>query len=302
MPAPTYPDDRLERSRFFDGPTPRTPEREREVAALASLVDRGDLFAERELAPVAGASSYRLRGSGREFVLRHGTQDVAILDEVFRKRLYEPPPAVQDALAESARPLTVVDAGANIGLFSLFIAERLAPQAVIAFEPDRSNFELLEACATRNGNDVRWHLVPACAGTHDGSIRFRAGLFASSRMADGTPTDGETVVTPMVDFFPYLEDADLVKIDIEGGEWALLSDPRLASVGVRAIALEYHFHLSPPGAAPGRVAERLLHRAGFATEVLHERPDGQGMLWAWKDTSVSRSRTKRDERPGTNPA
>ncbi|MDP8967950.1 MAG: FkbM family methyltransferase, partial [Actinomycetota bacterium] len=273
--------DRLERSNFFDGPRRVTPEREREVHALGATVEQSEAFAERELTGVPGVWEYRLRGSRRSLFLRHGTQDVAILDEVFRKRVYDPPAHVEEALAPRDRPLSVVDVGANIGLFALFIAERLRAGMIVGFEPDPSNITILERAMTASHEKASWQLVPACAGTRAGSVRFRTGLFACSRIAEADADDEETTVTPVVDAFPYLQDADLVKIDVEGGEWALLADPRLGGTAIRAIALEYHWHLSPPG-RPGAAAERLLRRAGFAVEVLHERPDGQGMLWAWR--------------------
>ncbi len=276
-----YPSDRLQRSNFFDSPPAPSAEREREVRALATVVEQAQAFAARELAGAPGTVGYSLRGSGRRLFLRHGTQDVAILDEVFRKRLYEPLPPVEEALALADRPLTVVDVGANIGLFALFVADRLATGRIIGFEPDPSNIAVLEQAMSASGGEPSWQLVPACAGTRDGTVCFRAGLFACSRIAEPSAHEEQTTAIPIVDVLPYLQAADLVKIDVEGGEWALLADARLATTAIRAIVLEYHHHLSPPG-APGAAAARLLSRAGFTTEVLHERSDGQGMLWAWR--------------------
>ena len=45
--------------------------------------------------------------------------------------------------------------------------------------------------------------------------------------------------------FPHLHDADLLKIDIEGGEWPLLTDARFGELKVPAIVLEYHAYDSP---------------------------------------------------------
>jgi FkbM family methyltransferase len=207
---------------------------------------------------------------------------VAIFDEVFRKRLYDPPPRVEEALASRDRPLSVIDVGANIGLFALFIAERLQTGTIVGFEPDPSNIAVLQRTMAASNGEPSWQLVAACAGTREGCVRFRSGLFACSRIAEADADEEETTVTPIVDVVPYLQGADLVKIDVEGREWALLADPRLGRTPIRAIALEYHCHLNPPG-RPAAAAEALLRRAGFDTAVLHERPDGQGMLWAWRD-------------------
>ncbi len=279
--APSSP-DRLRRSNFFDGPRPRSQEHERDIRDVAATVCECDLFAERELSAAEGTWEYALSASGRRVFLRHGTQDVAILDEVFRKRLYDPPPHVAEILEAAAEPLTVVDVGANIGLFGAFVADRLATGTIVAFEPDPFNLALLDRMVGASGEEPAWEIVRACAGTGQGSVAFHAGEFACSRIAEPGAAPPETTMTPVVDLFEHLEHANLLKIDIEGGEWALLADPRLRTSPVRAIALEYHQHLSPPG-PPGRSAEGLLHRAGFSTATLHERPDGQGMLWAWRD-------------------
>jgi hypothetical protein len=91
-----------------------------------------------------------------------------------------------------------------------------------------------------------------------------------------------SVEVPMVDVMPRLADADLVKIDIEGGEWALLADPRFAEA--RAVVLEYHPYGCPTD-DPRRSAHELLHAHGFEVTPLFYEPDnGVGMLWATRET------------------
>jgi len=75
--------------------------------------------------------------------------------------------------------------------------------------------------------------------------------------------------------------ADLVKVDIEGGEWDILLDPRFAQNPPRAIVLEYHPHLCP-GDDPRAAAQEALARAGLSMAPIWHRADGYGMLWAWR--------------------
>lgn len=42
------------------------------------------------------------------------------------------------------------------------------------------------------------------------------------------------------DVLPYLADTDLVKMDIEGGEWEILADPRLGARLHQALVLGHH--------------------------------------------------------------
>ena len=95
--------------------------------------------------------------------------------------------------------------------------------------------------------------------------------------------DGEDWVdVPVVDFFAE-PGADLVKIDIEGAEWALLSDPRLARLEARVIVMEWHA-LGCPDPDPACAAGRLLAGAGY---VGQHRVPGRfpscGTIWAWRD-------------------
>jgi hypothetical protein len=82
------------------------------------------------------------------------------------------------------------------------------------------------------------------------------------------------------DVFPYLRDADLVKFDIEGGEWELIADPRFSELDAKAVVFEYH-----PEYGPRERAEELLlaalHAAGYRTGAPRPGWDA-GMLWAWR--------------------
>jgi hypothetical protein len=92
------------------------------------------------------------------------------------------------------------------------------------------------------------------------------------------------MVVRVQDVMPTLARADLAKIDIEGAEWPILSDPRLHR-GPAAIAVEFH-ERGCPGASTVESATRLLEQAGF--EIVQpsrplgpdEFPHQQGMLWA----------------------
>ncbi len=69
-------------------------------------------------------------------------------------------------------------------------------------------------------------VVVVAVAPADGETGFVEGWGAGSHV----PTDAEqsTTVVRTVDWYPLFAAADLVKMDIEGGEWAVLTDPRLA--------------------------------------------------------------------------
>jgi FkbM family methyltransferase len=115
----------------------------------------------------------------------------------------------------------VVDAGANIGIYSEFLSRCVGPTgAVHSFEPSHDNFERLRA-ATRKLPNVR--LSQAAVGERSGKTK----LYISDKLnvdhraykADG---DSRPVVpTEMValdDYFKPGERVDLIKMDIQGYE------------------------------------------------------------------------------------
>lgn len=209
--------------------------------------------------------------------IRHNTPDVATLEELFLLGHYEMPPPVADALGRADARLTFVDLGANIGLFGAFVRGRFDGARVIGFEPDEDNAAVHELTIRANRADGRWQLVPACAATADGTVHFSGDGFTTARIEDG----GKRVV-PAVDVFPYLEAADVVKIDIEGAEWHLLHDVRFRTLPCRVVALEYHPYRCP-AADPREHARGLLSGAGYETADHDLAATGaQGMLWAWR--------------------
>jgi FkbM family methyltransferase len=214
---------------------------------------------------------YRLKRGGSLVHLRHRTRDVAIMNEIFSAGAYEPPAR----LALNGR-LRVLDAGGNIGLFGLFALERWNVDHIRSYEPDPANARLLRATAASHR---QWEVREEAVSSHRGSMSFVVGRYAESREA---ATDEAGVAVPAVDLFVEASNVDLLKMDIEGGEWAILEDPRLSILDVRAVVMEWHEAQCPDADPPG-YAGALLADAGFVHQ--HEsssRSNPNGVLWAWR--------------------
>lgn len=227
-------------------------------------------FVARELRH-ADPATYTLR-TGVRVALRHNGADAVTLGEVFHERHYEPPAALADF-----GPGVILDLGANVGLFGAFALARWPEARIVAFEPDPSNAAVHERTISLNHAEERWELRRAAAAAADGELRFHASGDALSRLGD----DGDLVV-PARDVLPLIAEADLLKLDVEGGEWPLLDDPRFAAAPPRAVVLEYHPHLCPED-DPREAVLRRLRAAGLTeTHELFATADGHGMLWAWR--------------------
>jgi FkbM family methyltransferase len=237
---------------------------------IARRVEPGLLYLWRELIRRRfSLRRYRLRATGQTIHLRHRTQDLTGFAEIFVRGNYDFPARIASLLDAVPPPLMAVDLGANIGLFGVRLLAEHPDAHIVAFEPDPQNAEVLRATAASNHSD-KWSVVEACAGTANGSVLFQHGHFLESRIAP----DGEPV--PVADVFPALATANLIKIDIEGAEQAILADDRFRSLGAEVVCLEYH----PPHQSADIL--RLLGAAGYTVEPFAERLPGVGELWAWK--------------------
>lgn len=218
---------------------------------------------------------YHLRSTGERVWLRHHTGDVAILRKFEAYHYYDFPPPVAEKL--NGRAISVVDLGANIGLFGLHASAQADVSRMVSFEPDAENVALLERIA--RGSGIEWELVAACASSRDGEVTFAGGRANLSRIAEtGTPV-------PMVDAVPYLLSADLAKVNIEGAEWEILTDPRFVAGAPEALIIEYH-DIATSSPDIHALAEQLLSAAGYVHQSVVNRSESNGLVWAWKDSSI----------------
>lgn len=167
---------------------------------------------------------------------------VALFEEIFINDDY-----FFDAASE--HPL-IVDGGSNIGISVLFFKWLYPGCLIIAFEADDETFRLLHRNVEANNlRGVRSYNV--AIGEVEGTIDFyyqadRPGAHVNSTLK-GKGTKALKKATGAL-LSRYLEgQVDLLKLDVEGGETAVLQD--LAGSGkfkqVREIIIEYHHHIDP---------------------------------------------------------
>jgi FkbM family methyltransferase len=241
------------------------------TAVEARLVTTPIRYATRELT-TRRRGDYTLRSDGGRFSVRHRSGDIDILRKFYAYGYYDMPEEVAARLKSLDRAINVLDLGANIGFFEVFTRGRLPIGNVVCFEPDPANAEVLER--VRDANGAGWEIVRAGAANIDGTALFNTGRKNFSRIGSGGDTEIATL-----DVFPYVAQANLVKMNIEGSEWDVLSDARLASTSASWI-VEYH-RIANPDPDIHELAARLFERAGYTVRIT-ERREENGLLWAWK--------------------
>jgi FkbM family methyltransferase len=115
----------------------------------------------------------------------------------------------------------VVDAGANIGIYSQFLAKCVGPAGMVhSFEPDLENFARLRAALAGLPN-VRVNRLALSDNTGDSRLYLSQQLNVDHRTY---PTEGETRRSVSIrsitldDYFKPGERVDLIKMDIQGYE------------------------------------------------------------------------------------
>ena len=164
----------------------------------------------------------------------------------------------------------ILDCGSNIGAASLFFKRRYPDARITAYEADPELCAVTRRNLERNGAaDV--DVVHAALWTANGDVSFLAegsdsGMIgASVDAAPGIPTKIVTVPSLRLRDVLAQDRIDLLKLDIEGAEDAVLIDcePVLDRVG--AIVMDLH-EFDPGNRRTPRVFE-CLSRAGFLYSV-----------------------------------
>lgn len=249
---------------------------------LAGLVDAG----ERLLRRTAGDQVEVTTQDG--LVLQGGMDQYFILDDVADGR-YEP--MTMSLFRAAIHPgATVLDLGANVGIFAIPAARAVGPDGrVIAFEPNPRTLPHLRANIERNGlSNVT--VVEAGAAAEAGTHTFVAATRGNTSTIYGDIIRDEPVeavfTVPMTTVDSVVAGArvDVVKIDVEGSESAALDG--MAETLERNPDLVLFIEFEPTalrgaGTDPDAMLARL--RARFASvDVVDEH----GMALADPDTWV----------------
>ena len=183
--------------------------------------------------------------------------DLETLWQIYCREVY--------AVAPSDR--VIVDAGANIGLFTCFAAMRAPQASVHAIEPFPATYERLVETVRANGFDARVTCHRVALSSSDGVSAMSAAAEASQmfHLASGTAGSGVSVTTTTLAALLGSIDVpaiDLLKMDIEGSEYdVLLTTPPDVLKRIRRVDLE--FHKAPSPERTPQTLVRHLASAGF---------------------------------------
>jgi FkbM family methyltransferase len=161
-----------------------------------------------------------------------------IYEEIILGRHYRP----HDLTPANPR---IVDAGANIGLASLYFKLLYPSARIVCFEPHPVSFAYLRRNIEANGlSDVEIHQV--ALGYADGSAHLHGvnlGASLDSHRQEALPEEADrSVAVKVAPLSTFLADepCDILKLDIEGYEGVVLEEVGGALERIDQILMEYH--------------------------------------------------------------
>jgi FkbM family methyltransferase len=209
-----------------------------EAMRYDALLTNGDHVLEQKRNDDAGKRASLIRTldfkNGPSFAVRDGASAAHTFAEIFLEDCYP-----RELLVGAE---TIIDVGANIGLFSYY-ARRQAPAArIFAFEADPATFKLLVENTRHLSVDCSHRAVASC----DDEIEFFSAPISawSSMYAVLGAAGGERVkvrATRLSEFVRQREirQIDVLKIDVEGAEYdILLGDTKLWKTSIKALLVE----------------------------------------------------------------
>jgi FkbM family methyltransferase len=212
---------------------------------------------DRQLRAVPRFTRSTVSFEGRPIQICDSPSFLSAWDEIFINRIYD-----VGELPECPR---LIDAGANIGLAALYWRRRYGAIRYIGFEPDPT---IAAICRT---NLVAWGvhgtLIEAAVGPQAGEANFVGDGADGGRICD-VPRGGipQAIVVRVENLQDHLNaPVDLLKIDIEGAEAALLPSLESAVRQVRRFFVVWH--CPPTGPSGVGDAIGMLERWGFSVYV-----------------------------------
>jgi FkbM family methyltransferase len=175
----------------------------------------------------------------------------------------------------------IVDIGANIGVFAIYAASTAKNSTIYAYEPEKSNYELLR----RNikANNLEETIRPYNLGVS--AEKEKRKLFLNDSLSHSICSQKNETPWVEIDCVPLeyvfesnsLDHIDLLKIDCEGAEFEILYSNSSEYLNrIREIRMEYHNRDSK-----NDIGEliKFLEEKGKDVVLLRPHDDYSGTLW-----------------------
>jgi FkbM family methyltransferase len=216
----------------------------------------------------------RVEYKNNPIFLRPSSSDLAVFNQVMVNEEYEVLASLALDTFGTTKVKTIVDLGGNIGLTSVFLANRFPTAQIISVEPDTHNFKYLtKNCAPYRNikalNAAVWSSekqLTIDSNFRDGAEWSRSVMSNSESSTTNQLIDAITIKKIMET--TDTDNIDILKMDIEGAEAELfLNDPVFPDImkKTKVLAVEVHEEFISKDKVRG-----ILTNAGFSITVSGE--------------------------------
>lgn len=186
----------------------------------------------------SGEVKVKPKGLSNEITLRAGSSDPRVFKQIFIDEEYR--------FIEKFHAKTVIDAGANIGLASLYFRKVFPEAQIIALEPEDENYQLM----CRNvRHDKKIICVKAALWKNNTWLKIDNPDQSSwaFTVSETSAEEGSIKAVTVPEVFSLLQtkEVDVFKLDIEGSEKELFEKSEGWEQQIKIYIVELHERLFP---------------------------------------------------------
>ena len=212
--------------------------------------------------------NFRINGQPQKVFLRTYAGDISIFYEIFLYKTYKLPETI------FANSTNIIDAGAHIGLASLYFLSQSPQAKIISIEPDAENYSILQKNLKAMIESGKAISIYAALDNKDGFLYVTKSQFGYNTKVNDTPAAEKVTAVSLNALISLcnIKSIDLIKIDVEGFEKRIFSENLEWLDQVKNIVLETH-----SSEAYSLCAKTLLNK-GFQVKKLSS--DTENIYWA----------------------
>jgi FkbM family methyltransferase len=174
----------------------------------------------------------------------------------------------------------VVDVGANIGAFTLYVLQNTASSRILALEPAPDTFARMSDMLRQHNITPRFTLLQPALGEVPGLTRIDLKPESQFRTT-GTNQGVQVPVTTLQTIVNQYGFIDFLKIDAEGAEYpCFLTAPLDVLRMIGSISMEYH-PVEGPDSQSYSISRLLNYLTDKGFNVIGHRVDGRGYGMAY---------------------
>jgi FkbM family methyltransferase len=201
--------------------------------------------------------------------------DESVFNEIFVERDYK---SLEEIISNAKNP--IIDIGAHIGLFSIYVRTLNTDVIIFDYEPEENNFKALKENFRLNHLEKNMVAKNLAVGESEGVKTLYVSQDSHNHsLVQSTERSQKVQATTISKILQKAGTVDLVKMDCEGAEFEIIKSMTKEDFGkIKNIYIEYHEYLPELKSAE---LKKIFEQNGFKTKSSPSHYDKRmGFLFA----------------------